>query len=64
MIHFHRDPNWQIIGANAYYRCKCGAQRVRMAYANIAGPVEPGWPDLIDKHGRSLHDTGWMKKLT
>jgi hypothetical protein len=57
----HHDPDWQVIGANQYHQCRCGARRVRNAYANRAGPVAAGWPPLLSRHGYPLHDTGWAK---
>ena len=57
----HRDPHWRIIGVHRYYQCKCGARRVMRAYSNLMGPVDPGWPDLFDKHGQFLDDSGWVR---
>lgn len=35
--HLHRDPDWSIHGANAYYRCaRCGAGRtVRLTVTEV-----------------------------
>lgn len=60
--HFHSDPNWRVVGANAYYECRCGARRVRRAYSNLGSPVEPGWPRMADSHGMPRNDTGWVKE--
>jgi hypothetical protein len=57
--HFHDDPHWQRIGCNAYYVCSCGARRVRELYSNMASPVRPGFPRLVDSHGMHVTDTGW-----
>lgn len=59
--HFHRDPDWRSTGIHAYYLCKCGARRVRMVSLTMDGPVERGWPRLVDRHGMPVADTGWVK---
>lgn len=58
---FHNDPNWRIIGVHAYHQCRCGARRVNRVVANLHGPVATGWPPLVDRHGRELWNTGWVK---
>jgi hypothetical protein len=58
--HFHSDPNWQLRGVHVYYKCICGAKRVRRAYNNLNGPVESGWPRLVNSHGMPRNDSGWQ----
>ena len=58
-LHFHSDPNWEIRGVHRYDECSCGARRVRRAYRNMNGPVADGWPDLVNRHGQPLMDSGW-----
>jgi hypothetical protein len=58
---FHRDRHWQADGINAYYQCRCGAQRVRRLNEFKIGPVRAGWPPLQDQHGMPVTDTGWRK---
>lgn len=58
--HFHDDPHWRVRYVHAYYQCRCGARRVRRAYVNQDGPVEAGWPDLVDSHGYPVDDSGWV----
>lgn len=61
---FHRDPNWQQRGGYVYDQCKCGARRVRRVWTRgqfWCAPIDPGWPKLVDRHGRSINDTGWVK---
>lgn len=60
--HFHSDPNWQVRNVHRYYQCRCGARRVSIAYTNLSGPVEPGWPPMYDSHGNRVYDTGWVKQ--
>lgn len=59
-MHFHRDPDFQLVGCWLYYECKCGARRVRRAYYNLMGPSKPGWPLTRNKHGQPVDDTGWV----
>jgi hypothetical protein len=59
--HLHRDPDWQMAGANAYYQCRCGARRTRHVALRLMSPVRPGWPSLMDRHGRLLLDSGWRR---
>jgi len=58
--HFHSDPNWQVRNVHRYFECKCGARRVARAYSNLDGPVEQGWPDMVDSHGQPTNDSGWV----
>jgi len=58
--HFHRDPDWQVDGANRYRQCRCGARRVTRAYATIVGPSRRGWPSLVDRHGVPRNSSGWV----
>jgi hypothetical protein len=60
----HRDPDWQSDGIHAYYQCRCGARRVRRVNARMSGPVERGWPQLTDRHGLPVFDTGWRQART
>jgi hypothetical protein len=60
ILHIHRDPNWQMHGANAYHQCKCGARKTVAMYANLASPTTPGWPHLVDRHGVGLRSSGWQ----
>lgn len=60
LFHVHRDPRWKVRGVIAYYECKCGARRVHDAHSNLSGPVEPGWPRMVDPHGRATRDSGWV----
>lgn len=59
-LHWHRDPDWKVVGIHAYFRCRCGAVRVRHYAVNLGGPVSATWPDLVDRHGRRISDTGWV----
>lgn len=56
---FHRDPDWQQRGPYAYYQCRCGARRVRHIVVTLPGTILPGWPRLVDRHGRRVYDSGW-----
>jgi hypothetical protein len=58
----HRDRRWQIRGLFAYYECRCGARRIRWVNRGMCGPPEPGWPELQDKHGAEMYDSGWKRK--
>ena len=62
----HRDPNYQIRGANVYLQCTtCGARRVlRGAYRGgpNSSPVAPGWPVILNWRNVPISDTGWVKK--
>jgi hypothetical protein len=61
--HFiHRDPNWQQRGFYAYHQCRCGARRIRKVPWGHSGPAEPGWPPLVDRHGRPITDSGWRQR--
>jgi hypothetical protein len=60
-LHIHRDRYWQQRGLYAYYQCRCGARRVVWTVRSMLGPVEHGWPELADKHGRQVTDTGWRR---
>ena len=59
LLHVHRDLDYQLRGVHYYYQCKCGARRVRLAYTRMCGPVDPGWPQLTDRHGNPVRDSGW-----
>jgi hypothetical protein len=59
--HWHRDPDWRLVGANIYEQCHCGARRTRVAYANLRGPVARDWPDMRDKHGVMRESSGWQR---
>ena len=59
-LHIHRDPTWQLVGTHRYRQCRCGARRTTEAYANLFGPVAPGWPRCRDEHGRSTRSSGWV----
>lgn len=56
----HRDSSWQVRGIHAYYQCRCGARRVKRVVTNLAGPIDAGWPRLLDAHGRPTTDSGWQ----
>lgn len=60
---FHRDPHWRLDawGHLALYECRCGARRVRQYCLNRSGPIPPGWPQLVDSHGRAVNDSGWVR---
>lgn len=62
-FHVHGDGQWQVRGCWRYFQCKCGARRVRRHYANLVGPVRPGWAGLLrDSHGQDLDDSGWVRE--
>jgi hypothetical protein len=63
LLHRHYDPDWRRENVHDYFECRCGARRVRRAFANLDGPLtRPGWwPLLVDEHGRHLDDSGWVK---
>jgi len=58
--HLHRDPTWQLHGANRYEECQCGARRVSVYMTRLASPVAPGWPKLVDSHGVPVRTSGWV----
>jgi hypothetical protein len=59
-LHWHRDPDWQLVGVWQYHHCRCGAVRIRRAYANLLGPAHWRWSRLlVDRHGQPLKDSGW-----
>jgi hypothetical protein len=58
--HFHSDPDWKIVNCHRLFECRCGARRTRRAYLNIMGPIHPGWPDTMDRHGVDHNDSGWV----
>lgn len=60
--HIHRDRNWRSDGNYRYYRCACGATRIRQVVAMTRSWVAPesGWPSLEDRHGRSVINSGWQ----
>lgn len=60
LFHIHYDRDWQMDGSNALYECRCGARRVRRMYTGVY-TVSSGWPRLVDRHGRGVMDTGWVK---
>lgn len=60
-FHIHRDPDWQDTGIFRLYECRCGAKRVRRVSLRMYGPIPAGWPSLLDRHGRSVEDSGWVK---
>lgn len=63
-FHFHRDPDWRMddgIGAYALYECRCGARRTRWLNRRMAGSVPAGFPPLLDRHGRDVTDSGWVR---
>ena len=60
VLHIHRDPNYYLDNVWYCYQCRCGARRVRLAYANIIGPEPAGWPRAIDRHGAAVNDSGWV----
>ena len=63
LLHLHWDFGWRTDGTRAYYQCRCGARRVRrLPEAAMWVPQQPGWPALVDRHGRSIADTGWKQK--
>lgn len=58
--HFHSDPDWKIVNVHALYECRCGARRTKVAYKNLMGPIQNGWPDTYDRHGVERWDSGWV----
>ena len=59
----HGDPDWAIRGSLRYDCCRyCGARKVSRAYANLMGVVAPGWPRLVDRHGRAVMSSGWVPR--
>jgi hypothetical protein len=60
-LHWHRDPSYQVRGANAYFQCRCGARRTVHWIRNLGSPIPAGWPALVDPHGSPVEDSGWVK---
>ncbi|WP_327655710.1 hypothetical protein [Streptomyces sp. NBC_00483] len=59
----HRDPHWQVMGAYAYYRCRCGAKRTRRLAVHMFGPIAIGWPTPQDRHGRPVAVSRWQRSM-
>lgn len=61
LFHLHWDLRWRQEGIWYKFECRCGARRLRAATRNQWGPVPEGWPQMADRHGRAVMDSGWVR---